>query len=195
MADEKKKDAADAAAADTKADKPKSDGGGAGAGGGNKFMLIGVIAAILVINSAIAYVLVQMTSPKKEVAADAKHGKDSTAAESTEHTTSVGATTGEKPIEAIVNIAGTDGERFLKVSVAFEYDDVTYPLLGEALESRSPKIKDMLIDHLSKLTLVEVTEPDAKDRIRKDMLRLVNNSLPKEDGSIRDVYILNYIIQ
>jgi len=45
------------------------------------------------------------------------------------------------------------------------------------------------------LTLVEVTEPEAKEKIRKDLLRIVNSSIPKAEGSIRDVYIVNYIIQ
>ncbi len=109
--------------------------------------------------------------------------------------THVGETTGETPIDATVNIAGTDGERFIKVAVAFEFDNVAHPELGEALKARVPKIKDILIDHLSKLTLIEVTEPDAKEKIRKDLLRLVNKSLPTEEGQIRDVYIVNYIIQ
>jgi len=190
MADEKKKDvkdAADPASAEVKTEKKSGSGG-------NKMLFIGLIAGVLAVNSVVAFLIVQATTPKKETDKEAKHKVDTAKAEA-EHGTNVVATTAEKPIEALVNIAGTDGERFLKVAVAFEYDNVTHPLLAEALETRAPKIKDMMIDHLAKLTLVEVTEPEAKDKIRKDLLRLVNNSLPKEEGSIRDVYIVNYIIQ
>src|SRR5665647_315695 len=186
MADEKKKEATEAPAAE-KPVKEKS-------ANGNKTLLLGLIAGVLIVNTAVAFFLVKATAPKKEITQDPKHAADSVK-QTQEHSTHVGATTGEKPIEATVNVAGTDGERFLKVAVAFEYDDVAYPELAAALETRAPKIKDILIDHLSKLTLIEVTEPEAKDKIRKDLLRLVNNSLPSEEGNIRDVYIVNYIIQ
>jgi flagellar basal body-associated protein FliL len=191
MADEKKKDAKDAgdsAPADPKVETKKSDSGG------NKMLFLILIVVVLVINTGVAFFIVQMTMPKKEPVVEAKNKVDTAKAEA-EHESAVTATTAEKPIEALVNIAGTDGERFLKVAVAFEYDDVAHPLLAEALEARAPKIKDMMIDHLSKLTLVEVTEPEAKDKIRKDLLRLVNNSIPNDEGSIRDVYIVNFIIQ
>jgi flagellar basal body-associated protein FliL len=186
MADDKKKDKE----AEGKTEEPKAEK----AKGNNKFMFIGLIAGVLVLNTAMALFLVQMTSPKKEKATVDANKKDSAHIES-EHSTHVAATTADAPVEAVVNIAGTDGERFLKVAVAFEYDDVAHPMLLEALTQRAPKIKDMLIDHLSKLTLVEVTEPDAKEKLRKDLLRLVNSSIPKEEGAIRDVYIVNYIIQ
>jgi flagellar basal body-associated protein FliL len=186
MADEKKKEKdSEGKPEEQKADKAK---------GNNKFMFIGLIAGVLIFNTGMAFFLVQVTSPKKEKVAEDAHKKDTAQAE-TEHSTHVAATTADAPIDAVVNIAGTDGERFLKVAVAFEYDDVAHPMLLEALTQRTPKIKDMLIDHLSKLTLVEVTEPDAKEKLRKDLLRLVNSSIPKEEGEIRDVYIVNYIIQ
>lgn len=194
MADEKEKkkdtrDAPDSApASEARTEKKKGDAGG------NKMMFLILIIAVLVINTGVAFFIVQATAPKKEIKTEDKQKKD-TLKTDTEHESSVVATTADKPIEALVNIAGTDGERFLKVAVAFEYDNVTHPLLAEALEMRAPKIKDMMIDHLSKLTLVEVTEPEAKNKIRKDLLRLVNNSLPKEEGNIRDVYIVNFIIQ
>lgn len=160
---------------------------------GNKAIFFAMIAAVLVLNVVTAVIVVKMTTPKSEKDAEAGHGTDSTKV--THETSShIGATT-EKPIEAVVNIAGTDGERFLKISVAFEYDDKTHPEMAEVLEKRAPKFQDILIDYLSKLTLIEVTEPDAKDKIRKDLLRLVNNSIPTEEGEIRDVYITNYIIQ
>lgn len=188
--EEKKKDAAteEAPAQENKTEKPKNQNG-------NKIVFIALLAGVLVVNTVIAFVLFKVTSPKNEVVQlDSKRKADSTKQEE-EVSTHVGATTGEHPIEAIVNIAGTDGERFLKVAVAFEYDDVKYPALGEAIEIRAPKIKDILINFLSKLTLIEVTDPDAKDKIRKELLRMVNSSLPPTEGKIRDVYIVNYIIQ
>jgi flagellar basal body-associated protein FliL len=77
----------------------------------------------------------------------------------------------------------------------FEYDDVKYPELGEELKKRAPKFKSILMAYLSKLTLVEVTEPDAQERFGKDLLRLINSTLPSETGEIREVMFTSYIIQ
>lgn len=163
-------------------------------GGGGKGLFFGVIGGIILINAVVAFLLVQSTRPKntEEIEAKAKADSVKTAGE---ESTKMGATTAEAPIEATVNIAGTDGERFLKASVIFEWDEVQYPQLAVELEKRAPKFKDLLIDHMSKLTLIEVTEPDAKEKIRKDLLRLVNNTLPPKLGEIKEVYFTQFIIQ
>jgi flagellar basal body-associated protein FliL len=163
-------------------------------GKSNKVLFIGIIAAVLVLNTIVAFLLIQATRPK-----DLEKEKEKMRADSlkmvVESSTEMGATTEEEPIEAIVNIAGTDGERFLKASVIFEYDDQKYPELAEELVRRGPKFKSILMTYLSKLTLVEVTEPEAKERISKEILRLVNNTLPHETGVIREVMFTSFIIQ
>ncbi|NLE02364.1 MAG: flagellar basal body-associated FliL family protein [Fibrobacter sp.] len=162
-------------------------------GSGNRILLIVALAGVLIFNTIVAFILIKITTPETQEQKLAKIQADSLK-KATENATLMGATT-EKPIEAIVNIAGTDGDRFLKAAVIFEYDEVAYPELGAELEKRAPKFKDLLIDHLSKLTLLEVMEPDAKDRIRKNLLKLVNNSLPAKIGEIREVFFTTYIIQ
>ena len=58
MADEKKKEKdPEGKPEEPKAEKPK---------GNNKFMFIGLIAGVLIINTLMAFFLVQMTSPKKD---------------------------------------------------------------------------------------------------------------------------------
>lgn len=160
----------------------------------NKFFFFGIIAGMILINAVIAFVLVKATSPESQEKKLAKIQADSLK-KTIEIATAMGATTAESPIEAIVNIAGTDGERFLKAAIIFEYDDVTYPELGLELEKRTPKFKNILIDHLSKLTLMDVTEPDAKDRIRKNLLKIINSTLPAKTGEIREVLFTTYLIQ
>jgi flagellar basal body-associated protein FliL len=187
LMDEKKKDQESAPKQDT---KEKTDAGGSG----NKSLFLGVIAGIVILNTVIAFFLVQMTRPKNTGELEAKLKADS-AKVAAESTTEMGATTAEAPIEAVVNIAGTDGERFLKASIAFEFNETQFPGLGVELEKRAPKFKDILIDYLSKLTLLEVTAPDAKEKIRKDLLRIVNNSLSPKLGEVKEVYITQYIIQ
>ncbi len=161
---------------------------------GNKILMIGVMAAVLLLNTGIAYTLIRVTKPKSEEQKAAQYQADSLRL-AAERATSMGATTQDAPIEVIVNIAGTEGERFLKAAVIFEYDDEEFPLLTEELTRRIPKFKDLLINHLSRLTLTEVTEADAKEKIRKDMIRLVNATIPPKTGEVRDVLFTSYIIQ
>lgn len=161
---------------------------------GNKFAFIGVLAGMVLLNAVIAFVLVKATSPESQEKKLARVQADSLK-KTIEVATSMGATTAESPIEAVVNIAGTDGERFLKAAIIFEYDDVAYPELAAELEKRAPKFKNLLIDHLSKLTLMDVTEPDAKDRIRKNLLKLINSTLPAKNGEVREVLFTTYLIQ
>ena len=174
----------------------------AGASGGtpaeseksNRIMMIGIVVGVIVINTLIAFALIKFTKPKNEQQKIAQQKADSLKT-AKERATSMGATTADVPVEAVVNIAGTGGDRFLKAAVIFEYDEKEYPDLGEELVRRIPKFKDLLINHLSRLTLEEVTEPDAKDKIRQDLLRLVNATLPTKLGEVREVLFTSYIIQ
>lgn len=161
---------------------------------GNKFLVIGILSAVVLLNTIIAFVMVSAFRPRSPEEKNAIQQADSLK-KVIEMTTKMGATTADNPIEAIVNIAGTDGERFLKAAIIFEYDDKAFPELAAELSRRTPRFKDLLIDHLSKLTLAEVTEPDAKTKIRKDLVRLVNRSLPPKTGEVSDVLFTTYIIQ
>ncbi|MFP4163354.1 MAG: flagellar basal body-associated protein FliL [Chitinispirillaceae bacterium] len=158
---------------------------------GNKLLLFGILAVILVIQATVVYFLVPKPENPEEHAAKAKSDSLKIAAE---QMTQMGATTIDAPIEAVVNIAGTDGERFLKVALILEYDQKNEKL-GAELRRRAPRHKDLLLDHLSKLSLLEVTEPDARRKIRKDLLRLINKTLPAEMGEVNDVLFTQYIIQ
>lgn len=182
------------------ADQPdKAEGGtpetqSKGNGGNNRILMISILAGVILINSVIAFLMVRVTKPENPEAKAAKMQADSLK-RATERMTVMGATTADAPIEAIVNIAGTEGERFLKAAIIFEYDDKEFPALGEELTRRGPKFKDLLINHLSRLTMEDLTEPDAKEKIRKDLLRLVNASIPPKVGEVREVLFTTYIIQ
>ena len=179
-----------ATGADESSTKPEKEK----TGNNSKFILIGILAGVLILNTVVAFVLIQATKPKNVQEEMAKMKADSLK-QAQETATIMGATTAEAPVEAIVNIAGTDGERFLKAAVIFEYDDVKYPELGAELLRRAPKFKNVLINQLSRLTLVELTEPDAKVRISKEYMRLINSSLPSKMGEIREVMFTSFIIQ
>ncbi|KMQ50614.1 Flagellar biosynthesis protein FliL [Chitinispirillum alkaliphilum] len=180
----KKNDAQENAGAEKSAKAPAK---------GNKPLFFAILAGVLILNSVMAFFLFQVTRPEDPDVKAARALEDSLRV-AMEQATEIGAIT-EAPIEGVVNIAGTDGERFLKASIIFEYDSDRYPQLGAELQRRAPRLRDLFLGHLSKLTLFEVTEPDARDKIRKDLLRLINNSLPPRVGEVRDVLFVEYIIQ
>jgi flagellar basal body-associated protein FliL len=184
MADDKKKDAAPAAA-------PAGEEGEEKKKGGNLILVIGIIAGIVAIQTALAYLIVPKPVDEKAIAA--KREADSLK-QLEEAANRMGAVTSDAPIEATVNIAGTDGERFLKASIILEYDEKNAEL-GKELRNRSPRYKDLFIDHLSTLSLMEVTEPMARDKIRRDLLRMINTSLPPNIGEVQNVLFTSFIIQ
>lgn len=161
---------------------------------GNRVAFIGILIGMVLLNAVVAFVLVKATSPVSQQKNEARMHADSLK-KAIEKSTAMGATTEENPIEAIVNIAGTDGERFLKAVIIFEYDDVAYPDLGPELIKRAPKFKNLLIENLSKMTLMDLTEPDAKERIRKNLLKHINNIIPAKIGEVREVLFTTYLIQ
>lgn len=161
---------------------------------GNRFAFIGILIGMVLLNAVVAFVLVKATSPESQQRKEARIHADSLK-KAMEKATAMGATTADNPIEAVVNIAGTDGERFLKAAIIFEYDDVAYPELGQELIKRAPKFKNLLIDNLSKMTLMDLTEPDAKERIRKNLLKHINNTIPAKTGEVREVLFTTYLIQ
>lgn len=158
--------------------------------GSNLGLVIGIIAGIIVLQVGIVYLIVP--KPVDEEAVAAKRAADSLAALAVK-ATAVGVFT--EPIEAIVNIAGTEGERFLKTVVVLEFEENKKGTFGPELLSRAPKFKDLMINHLSALTLTEITEPGAQDKIRKDLLRQINSTLPNALGEVNEVRFNTFIIQ
>jgi flagellar basal body-associated protein FliL len=175
----------------------------------NKMLFVGIIAGVIVIELVAGFILVKMVMPKPAQDAETAIHDDSTARHN-EQLTAMGSTTAETPVEVVVNIAGTDGERFLKAAVVLEYEERgekavkkkeggegggALSPMAEAIMQRLPKYKSYLIEYLSKMTITEVTAPDAKEKIRKDFIRVVNSTLPSDLGEVRDIYFTQFIIQ
>jgi len=103
------------------------------------------------------------------------------------------------PIEVTVNINGEDG-RFLKCGVQLEYSP-NYLKLGDELEARKPRIKDIIIDIMSSRPLSELMSNEGKQAIREQILTEVNNILPDKDekgkdlGKVSRSYFDSFMIQ
>jgi flagellar basal body-associated protein FliL len=157
-----------------------------------RILFYAVIAGAVVFNIIIATVLVNVTRPKDVAEKEAEAKNDSLKA-TQERSTEIGGVS--DPVEAVVNIAGTNGERFLKVVIRYEYDDRKFPKMAEELKKRGPKLKDLLIERISPMTLTELNEPETRAKLRQDILRVSNNSMRPEEGEFRDAFIDQFIIQ
>ena len=95
------------------------------------------------------------------------------------------------PLEVfIVNLAGTSGERYLKVNLELELKESS---LATELEKRSPQIRDTILLLLSGKTFEDVATFKGKTRIRNEITARLNTLL--EPGSIKKVYFTEFVVQ
>jgi flagellar basal body-associated protein FliL len=216
--DEKKKDAPAANAAKGKEEPPKQEKKPSG-NNNNLILLVGII----VIGVLLQIIIPKIVAPPSRMTEDSEEtteGVDAAHGTVDLNATEMGATTEETPVEVLVNIAGTDGERFLKAALVMEYIDKTGSKkepekkekkegenkegenkeagpagMAAAIKLRMPKYKNYLLENLSKMTMAELTAPETKEKIRKDFIQMVNNSLPPNFGVVKDIYFTQYIIQ
>ncbi|HSQ41137.1 MAG TPA: flagellar basal body-associated FliL family protein [Fibrobacteraceae bacterium] len=110
----------------------------------------------------------------------------------------------EKPIDVTVNIAETNGERFLKAAVQLEWSS-SDAMLGEELQARLPKIKNIIIDILSSKPLADLMTVEGKKAIRESIVADINAVLPTEVaeksgdakplGRVERAFFVEFIVQ
>jgi flagellar FliL protein len=95
------------------------------------------------------------------------------------------------PMEAfIVNIADTNGERYLKLVVQLEVSD---PSVVTELEQLKPRLRDSILDLLTPKTYKDLIDLGGKQRLREDIAGRINNTLTK--GKVTKVYFTDFVIQ
>jgi len=90
----------------------------------------------------------------------------------------------------IVNPAGSRGERFLMVSVAFEVPDDE---ALEALHEREIQVRDVVSAHFSALTLEELAELGARETIKSALSEVIAPFAGSADWL--HVYLPRFVIQ
>jgi flagellar FliL protein len=94
------------------------------------------------------------------------------------------------PIESvIVNVAETQGRRFLKASLTLEMDE------GEVadVQPRVPVLRGAVIDVLAARNLDDLVAPNARGVIREEILETLNSK--DEDLQFKDLYFTEFIVQ
>ena len=95
------------------------------------------------------------------------------------------------PMDAfVVNIAETNGERYLKIVIQLEVSD---PGVGPELEQLKPRIRDSILDLLTPKTYKDLMDMAGKQRLREDIAGRINNILQR--GKVTKVYFTDFVIQ
>jgi len=96
--------------------------------------------------------------------------------------------------EIIVNPAGTQGRRFLRLGVALEAaaGEAGAPVMSE-LETRKAQIRDLFIREFSQRTLDELTDLTVREELRVACIQQINGMLVK--GKVSNLYFTDYVLQ
>ncbi len=95
------------------------------------------------------------------------------------------------PMDAfIINIAETNGERYLKIVMQLEVSD---PAVVAELEQLKPRLRDSILDLLTPKTYKELMDLSGKQRLREDIAGRINNILQR--GKVTKVYFTDFVIQ
>ena len=90
----------------------------------------------------------------------------------------------------VVNVTGDGYNRFLKLRVEFEANDVA---LKSEIEARLPQVRDALIVLLSSKQLSDITDFEGKALLKEDILERVNDLL--ETGDVKSVLFTEFVVQ
>ncbi len=90
----------------------------------------------------------------------------------------------------VVNVTGDGYNRFLKLRVEFEADDVA---LKQEIEGRLPQVRDAMIVLLSSKQLSDITDFEGKALLKEDILERVNDLL--ETGDVKSVLFTEFVVQ
>ncbi len=149
---------------------------------------IGFALAYLVLPSRLAAQMQLPVAPAGDPAAPVVK-------EHTERTAADVASVGGKVVtkftieEVTVNIADTQGNRFVRAGVYFEAP----PEVLEELEGNRARIIDTVEQVLSAKTMGELTSPSIRGTLRQELLGIINPTL--KQGRIDNVYFTDLLVQ
>ncbi len=90
----------------------------------------------------------------------------------------------------IVNLMDPTGKRYFQVRISLE---VPTKKEEDELKKKEPLIRDRILTILSSKTVEEVIAPDAKDKIKEQILKKLNEELGED--MILGVYITQYVVE
>ena len=157
-------------------------------GGKNKIgMIIGIIVGLLVLGGGgyYAYTNFFKEKPAEEKPADGEETKE---AAPVEKDVNLGMMFPLDPF--VVNLAGSEGKRFLKVTISLE---LSAPEVNLELKENIQKITDSILVLLSSKAFEDVYSVQGKFKLKDEITTRVNRFLVV--GHVKDAYFTEFIIQ
>ena len=160
-----------------------------GAEGGKKpiGMIIGIIVGLLVLGGGgyYAYTNFFQEKPAEEKPAEGEEGKEEAPPE---EDLNLGVMFPMDPF--VVNLAGSEGKRFLKVTISLE---LSTPEVHLEIKENIQKITDSILILLSSKAFEDVYSVQGKFKLKDEITTRVNRFLVV--GHIKDAYFTEFIIQ
>jgi flagellar FliL protein len=158
------------------------------AGGKKKSMgmIIGIIVGLLVLGGGgyYAYITFLQEKPAEEVPVEVEKG----AAEEIGEDVNLGVMFPLAPF--ILNLAGSEGKRFLKVTISLE---LSTPEVHAELKENIQKVTDSILVLLSSKSFEDVYSVQGKFKLKDEVTTRVNRFLVA--GHVKDAYFTEFIIQ
>jgi flagellar protein FliL len=158
------------------------------ASGGKKSMgmIIGIIVGLLVLGGGGYYAYMTFFQEKmvEEVPVEGEEGAE----EEVEEDVNLGVMFPLDPF--IVNLAGSEGKRFLKVTISLE---LSTPEVHAELKENIQKVTDSILVLLSSKSFEDVYSVQGKFKLKDEVTTRVNRFLVV--GHVKDAYFTEFIIQ
>jgi len=90
----------------------------------------------------------------------------------------------------IVNLADTEGKRYLKVKMALE---LSRQELVMEIEERLPQLRDIILTTLSSKKFEDISNMEGKYQLRAELISMLNRKI--ETGKVKNIYFTEFIIQ
>ena len=154
-------------------------------------MIIGIIVGLLVLGGGgyYAYINFFQEKPVEEKPAEGEEGKEEAPAEApAEEDLLLGVMFPMDPF--VVNLAGSEGKRFLKVTIFLE---LSTPEVHLEIKENIQKVTDSILILLSSKAFEDVYSVQGKFKLKDEITTRVNRFLVV--GHIKDAYFTEFIIQ
>ncbi|HOH45772.1 MAG TPA: flagellar basal body-associated FliL family protein [Syntrophales bacterium] len=90
----------------------------------------------------------------------------------------------------IINLADTDADRYLKITMNFELSD---GLAVAELDQMRPKVRDMVLGVLTVKSFKDLNNFEGKQRLKEEIAMRLNSQLTR--GKVVQVYFTDFVVQ
>ncbi len=158
-------------------------------GGGLKKILMIVVPVVVLVGGAFAFV--QIAVPPAEATEEVAQEKPSDPEADWKR--------GEHKLSTLyVNLAGTNGKRYLKVGLTFSFFASNTAAQLARFTAEETLIKDGLITLLSGKTLDDIDGAEKKKLLKKELEEVLSKALfedPEQQGRIETVFYYEFLVQ